>query len=386
VYITNQGDEEALIADAGYGVRGFGATAGGYFQDADSLTYANVGSGIYKIIGTGTVSFVQNHPEDPSSVIVYAAPEGDESATYTRGSARLTDGVARVALGPTFRWVTNPDIGLTAHVTPRGEPVALSVEAVSTTELVVRGPEGSDAAFDYAVWGLRIGFEEAAILQEKVEGAPIPAMSEHREMYGRRPDVKRFNALERFRGMAGGGAEPVDLRRSGELIAAIGEAFPGEDERPDASAPRSLEPDRIESDARVDPKEVPEAVPPLQPALQPVSEPVVAGDVLVVDRDRPGALRLGRDRADATVIGVALADATADADGGLRALVASYGIVTVRADAGYGAIRPGDLLTTSATPGHAMRAMDALPGTLAGKALDGLEAGTGTIRMVVLLR
>ncbi len=73
-------------------------------------------------------------------------------------------------------------------------------------------------------------------------------------------------------------------------------------------------------------------------------------------------------------------------EGLFRDAVASFGVATVRADAGYGAILPGDLLTASPTPGHAMRAFETLPGTLVGKALDGLDAGTGTIRIVVLLR
>src|SRR4030095_15972450 len=131
---------------ATYGILSEGATAGGAFQDAtqtgfgrigeadcggwfqgesagsysvDPGTGANglVGSGTYKILGTGAVSFVQNHPADSGKVIVSADPEGDEVATYTRGTARLADGVARVALGETFRWVTNPDLGLTVSVT-----------------------------------------------------------------------------------------------------------------------------------------------------------------------------------------------------------------------------------------------------------------------------
>jgi hypothetical protein len=55
-------------------------------------------------------------------------------------------------------------------------------------------------------------------------------------------------------------------------------------------------------------------------------------------------------------------------------------------DAGYGSIRPGDLLTTSPTPGRAMRADDPRPGTVIGKALEGLESGTGVIRVLVMLR
>lgn len=66
--------------------------------------------------------------------------------------------------------------------------------------------------------------------------------------------------------------------------------------------------------------------------------------------------------------------------------VALAGRVPVKVDAGYGSVRPGDLLTPSPTPGHAMRADDPRPGTVIGKALEGLEGGTGTIRVLVMLR
>jgi len=48
-------------------------------------------------------------------------------------------------------------------------------------------------------------------------------------------------------------------------------------------------------------------------------------------------------------------------------------------------VRVGDLLTTSPTAGHAMRARDALPGTVFGKALESLDVGTGLVRMLVML-
>ena len=66
--------------------------------------------------------------------------------------------------------------------------------------------------------------------------------------------------------------------------------------------------------------------------------------------------------------------------------VALAGRVPVKVDAGYGSILAGDLLTTSPTPGHAMRADDPLPGTIIGKALEGLESGTGVIHVLVMLR
>ena len=187
----------------GTGVQGEGDYRGGRFKDTDSDNYCYAGHDTYKTYGTGTNAFVQNHPSDDGRVIVYAAPEGDEVATYTRGTARLVDGEARVSLGETFKWVTNPEIGLTAHLTPRGEALPLAVASLTTEELVVRGPKDrpGDLAFDYIVYGLRIGFEEVSIVQQKQEESYIPSMKNHREAYAIHPDLRRYNALERFRNM-----------------------------------------------------------------------------------------------------------------------------------------------------------------------------------------
>ena len=69
-----------------------------------------------------------------------------------------------------------------------------------------------------------------------------------------------------------------------------------------------------------------------------------------------------------------------------HAAIALTGTVLAKVDAGYGAIRGGDLLTVSATPGHAMRSDDAAPGTILGKALESFDEGTGTIKVLVMLR
>jgi hypothetical protein len=61
-------------------------------------------------------------------------------------------------------------------------------------------------------------------------------------------------------------------------------------------------------------------------------------------------------------------------------------VATVRADAGYGAIRAVDLLVSSPAPGAAMRAATTRPGTILGKALEPLESGLGTIQVLVVLR
>jgi hypothetical protein len=69
-----------------------------------------------------------------------------------------------------------------------------------------------------------------------------------------------------------------------------------------------------------------------------------------------------------------------------HAAVALSGTVACKVDAGYGAIEAGDLLVASPTPGHAMKADGPAAGTILGKAMGMLDAGTGTIKVLVMLR
>ena len=71
-----------------------------------------------------------------------------------------------------------------------------------------------------------------------------------------------------------------------------------------------------------------------------------------------------------------------------RMPLALVGKVYCKADAQYGPIEVGDLLTTSPTPGHAMRAMDPLKafGSVVGKALRRLDAGQDLIPILVALQ
>ena len=160
--------------------------------------------------------------------------------------------------------------------------------------------------------------------------------------------------------------------------------------------------------------------------LEPVIEPVEPGDVLVADRSYEGWLRRSEMAADPAVVGVVtgadgvvLGDSldrlaalderllgeleAARAEGDAPAVeevrtrlleryaesfapVAMSGVVRCKTDASYAPIGVGDLLTTSPTPGHAMRASSATPGTILGKALESLDNGIGSIRVLVMLR
>jgi len=80
--------------------------------------------------------------------------------------------------------------------------------------------------------------------------------------------------------------------------------------------------------------------------------------------------------------------------GDSKAMVAQSGRVRVKADASYGAIKIGDLLVTSPTPGYAMRSKPMRvggrtmhrPGTLLGKALEALPDGKGEILVLLTLQ
>ena len=68
--------------------------------------------------------------------------------------------------------------------------------------------------------------------------------------------------------------------------------------------------------------------------------------------------------------------------------VALVGVVPTKVSTENGAIHPGDLLTSSSTPGHAMKCTERSQcfGATVGKALERLEFGTGVITVLVTLR
>ena len=68
--------------------------------------------------------------------------------------------------------------------------------------------------------------------------------------------------------------------------------------------------------------------------------------------------------------------------------VAIVGIVPTKVSAENGAVRVGDLLTTSHTPGYAMRCTNRLRciGATIGKAMEPLKNGKGVIKVLVTLR
>jgi len=79
-------------------------------------------------------------------------------------------------------------------------------------------------------------------------------------------------------------------------------------------------------------------------------------------------------------------EAVENPSGKARVAVAIVGIVPVKVSAENGAIHAGDMLTTSNTPGYAMKATDPKISTVLGKAPGSLEQGTGIITVLVTLQ
>ncbi len=120
------------------------------------------------------------------------------------------------------------------------------------------------------------------------------------------------------------------------------------------------------------------------------------GAMVVIDELNPGKLTLSDRPYDTRVAGVI------SGAGGIKPgvtltqesifdqgqKVAISGRVYCLADASFGAIVPGDLLTTSTTPGHAMKASDRNKayGAVIGKAMTGLEEGQGLVLVLVSLQ
>jgi hypothetical protein len=124
------------------------------------------------------------------------------------------------------------------------------------------------------------------------------------------------------------------------------------------------------------------------------SESPGPGTVVVIDEE--GALRESRDAYDKKVAGVVscggeyrhglVLDKRSTVEG--RVPVALVGKVYCKVDAKYSPIDVGDLLTTSPTVGHAMKATDPVKafGCVIGKALRRLEQGCALIPILVALQ
>ena len=125
-------------------------------------------------------------------------------------------------------------------------------------------------------------------------------------------------------------------------------------------------------------------------------EDIPKGALVVIDDERPGQLKLSREPYDTRVAGIVSGangvhpGLTLRQDGLLAdgKNVALSGRVYALADASKTPIRPGDLLTSSTSPGRVMKVTDPsrAQGAVVGKAMSALPQGLGLVLVLVTLQ
>ncbi len=337
-----------------------------------------------------------DHPLDPANkYLKHAFVESPEMMNVYNGNA-TTDaaGLAVVALPEWFEAI-NEDFRY--QLTAIGEPAQTTViEEVRDNRFTI-GTDVPHARVSWQVTGIRkdpwAEANRVAVEQDKKERDRGKYL--HPELYG----LDRTHSVSYFDPDSGASDSSDELERERRPeVPAVARA-PRHDGGPaTASGPVGAG----SSDIRA--RSFRSSASDLA-GLVPVAESVEPGDVLVIDGDRPGIMTLSRAMADTGVFGIVASDPgivlgasgtdKADetvqparvSDGSATEVpVTLSGIALCKVDAGYGAIRAGDLLTTSATPGHAMRSAEHLPGTIVGKALEPLDSGTSRIKVLVMLR
>jgi hypothetical protein len=144
----NEAVAGGLVTPAGVD-RGFGSLGISFGAMATQAFGVYAGG---NFAATGTKSFIEPHPTDPTKVIQYISLEGAEPGTYFRGKGKFERGVARIAVPEDFRMVTDEE-GLSVQVTPIGGMASVGVMKVDLNEIVVQSSRNLE--FFYLVNGIR---------------------------------------------------------------------------------------------------------------------------------------------------------------------------------------------------------------------------------------
>jgi hypothetical protein len=167
----------------GYTATGIAGVAGYNWESSFCSGSANVAGflgyksgtnnyGVYaqgNVGATGTKSFVEPHPTDPTKEIRYVSLEGPEAGTYFRGSGHTVNGVAVIEVPESFRMVTH-EHGLTVVVTPIGELAQIACVSKGLDRIVVKSSR--DVSFDYVVNGVRRAFKDFEAIGENSDFVP----------------------------------------------------------------------------------------------------------------------------------------------------------------------------------------------------------------------
>jgi len=315
-------------------IRGTGNWIGVYGQHDGSGTFPGVwgettstspgASGIraFATASTGTTYGIFGRSSSPDGVGVYATNDADGTALKAVGNGAGRD---RATLRVDN---TQPNSGMAAYITSQGSWATAHIENDSTGEVLWLQRDNSDGPF--------------IVAHNAATGRHVFSVSEH--------GYTRVSVLEIM-----GGADFAE----GFDVASIDNPAAKED-----------------ASSRIEPK---------------------PGMVVSIDPDHPGRLTVATKPYDTMVAGII--SGAGGVEPGMRMgqsgtlaegdhPVALSGRVYCLCDASGGAIRPGDLLTSSGHPGYAMKVADRslAAGAVIGKAMTGLDEGTGLVLVLVSLQ
>lgn len=147
-FTTSSGDvgvygQNLAGAGVGVGVAGLASSPAGF----GVFSFGDFGA-------SGTKSFLQPHPDDPSKEIRFICLEGMESGTYFRATETTAGGEAVVEAPEAFRLATEPG-SVSAVATPVGGPALVWIESESHERVVVRADR--ETKVNVVVHGVRRG-------------------------------------------------------------------------------------------------------------------------------------------------------------------------------------------------------------------------------------
>jgi hypothetical protein len=176
-------------ADMGTAVLGEALASGGWAVGVRGRTNSANGFGLFadgNLGVTGAKSFVQPHPEDPTKEIRFYCLEGNESGTYFRGTAKVVQGIARIAVPEDFR-LASESHGLSVMLTAKGR-AQIWYESVDLESVLVRADR--DVEFSYVVQGVRRGYADMPTIAPNTSFRPTT----RGEVYGAglRPEVRKL--------------------------------------------------------------------------------------------------------------------------------------------------------------------------------------------------
>ncbi len=152
---------------------------------ANAIVFLNVGGGVFGFLGTditGTsyglltsgrvagsnisgpqLGIIVPHPEDASKQINYVSVEAPTADIYFRGTARLSNGYARIDVPDHFRLMARGGSYMTT-VTPVGSRITLAIESEGPDGIEVRG--SGNVVFHYVVYAERDALRDHKPIEE----------------------------------------------------------------------------------------------------------------------------------------------------------------------------------------------------------------------------